>query len=778
MITEKNATAINNSGLGVNRFNLVMTPEVFKVFYSSLYEDKELAVLRELVSNGDDGHTAAGVKGVPVTIHLPTDLVPELVIIDQGIGMSLEDIQSTYTTYGKSTKRDSNDEIGGFGYGAKSPFAISQSFTVQSTKNGITTTFVNFIDDDGPNYTVVSSLHTGQPSGTTVRVPVADPDMQKRLATKAVEGLFELWETPPVVKNSRLTTPPSKIKLIERKDLYFITEINNYASRSITDVASGPFKYRIPVNLLQRVMQLPAYKFLQTAVNASSKIESTETATMIIPRFAVGELELSPSRERIEDSKENEERIRVRLNQIMDTLKIPAITVEQDIDQAFDLVQTHGVKVSDILGRMTDVADYVITFKDKDALIKKILPPRWEATRFNIAAALSQQHYIETIATTSPLAAYADSKLVIPQNLGTVRLLHKPAIPGLGFVHTLAAVLQEAASVSADKSALVATIPINAYNILTRKFRTYTKARWFTKVQTVIIVNPKLKASVSRCFNSGLTNWVDTAYIFTEEDPQQIIPILENTAKYLDCKFTYVLEKDVRAMLKTLPKTTRAAKSTSPTAVAIPCRPIGKMLQGSDNTWSSVDESHVAEVLTYTHVAVCIVDEIRRVNDLIREDVRTVMKFTATNVLYISASDFKNKNHIKTFVEQAKLKAGWSVQEVDTYKVESNVIAYLKSMATGVTFFEEIIAGSLLGKTTLLELYPKAQIIPTYQYSNHKNHFGSFLETDIKAPLLFRCKWLGYVYLSDVKSITQLLDKADVALLKTAITSYTHNRFR
>lgn len=51
-----------------------------------------------------------------------------IIFHDYGCGLSQRRVQDVFTTFGASTKRDNNYEIGGFGLGAKSPLAYADTF--------------------------------------------------------------------------------------------------------------------------------------------------------------------------------------------------------------------------------------------------------------------------------------------------------------------------------------------------------------------------------------------------------------------------------------------------------------------------------------------------------------------------------------------------------------------------------------------------------------------------------------------------------------------------
>jgi sensor histidine kinase regulating citrate/malate metabolism len=78
---------------------------------TDLYSDPELAVIREYSTNALDSHIAAGVDR-PIEITLPNGLSPFFKIRDYGTGMDASDIETIYSKYGASTKRESDTQVG------------------------------------------------------------------------------------------------------------------------------------------------------------------------------------------------------------------------------------------------------------------------------------------------------------------------------------------------------------------------------------------------------------------------------------------------------------------------------------------------------------------------------------------------------------------------------------------------------------------------------------------------------------------------------------------
>jgi len=139
---------------------------------TNLYQDPELAVIREYIANGMDAHTAAGVDE-PVLVYAPTHELPEFRVTDFGVGMSRETMTTIYPMYGASLKSDSNDEIGGFGLGCKVGLAVSSQFTVNTTKDGWNTlAIVQRTDAGKPSLNIISHTKTDDPNGTTVSIPM------------------------------------------------------------------------------------------------------------------------------------------------------------------------------------------------------------------------------------------------------------------------------------------------------------------------------------------------------------------------------------------------------------------------------------------------------------------------------------------------------------------------------------------------------------------------------------------------------------------------------
>lgn len=147
-------------GGGVQAFRISDSAEFFHILSSSLYSDKQLAVVREVLCNAWDSHILTGCEQIPVEVTLTRD---KLIIKDFGPGISPGQIVEIYGTYGNSTKQHDGKQTGGFGLGSKSPFSYVDHFEVISCHEGEKTIY---------KMSLSSAVVGGKPSiATIVTVP-------------------------------------------------------------------------------------------------------------------------------------------------------------------------------------------------------------------------------------------------------------------------------------------------------------------------------------------------------------------------------------------------------------------------------------------------------------------------------------------------------------------------------------------------------------------------------------------------------------------------------
>jgi hypothetical protein len=166
---------------------------------SGLAKDKIGYPIRELATNAWDasrGH---------FEVHLPTALNPVFRVRDFGPGMSAADMKNVYARLYASTKRGSNDEVGGWGLGSKSPYAYlitdngAGSYNVSSYHDGMMRTYVLSLSSQGaPTMRLLAEIPSDEPTGLDVSFSVRREDVREFVA-KARQILWSFNPRPSIL---------------------------------------------------------------------------------------------------------------------------------------------------------------------------------------------------------------------------------------------------------------------------------------------------------------------------------------------------------------------------------------------------------------------------------------------------------------------------------------------------------------------------------------------------------------------------------------------------
>lgn len=155
-------------------FGMSDSAEFFTVLSNTLYRDKKLAVVREVICNGWDAHIFNDRTDIPLEIQLSDQ---ELIIRDFGPGIADDRIVPIYCIYGSSTKVRDESQTGGFGLGSKAPFAYTDHFTVTSCHAGRKIVYAisrgGSATEGKPEIRQIVSVPTEE-SGITVTIPLRE----------------------------------------------------------------------------------------------------------------------------------------------------------------------------------------------------------------------------------------------------------------------------------------------------------------------------------------------------------------------------------------------------------------------------------------------------------------------------------------------------------------------------------------------------------------------------------------------------------------------------
>jgi hypothetical protein len=190
---------IHSNGISnKNQFSIAQTSKMFKILSDSLYSDKVMAVIRELSTNAHDAHVASKNQN-SFKVTLPTQANPNFVVRDYGTGLSQEDMEELYTTYGASNKNDSNDFVGCLGLGSKSPFAYTKSFNTTSYFNGKAYSYIAAMDENGvPSLNLFGISDTNEPNGLEISFAVKQHDFTE--FTNKAKRVYHYFKSRPIIE--------------------------------------------------------------------------------------------------------------------------------------------------------------------------------------------------------------------------------------------------------------------------------------------------------------------------------------------------------------------------------------------------------------------------------------------------------------------------------------------------------------------------------------------------------------------------------------------------
>lgn len=274
---------------------------IFEILRSKMYSNPILAICREVSCNARDAHREVGKPEVPVHIHLPNYLEKYYKIKDFGPGISPDRMVNIFIKYTASTKREDNLQTGGFGLGAKTPFAYSDQFSIVTVHNGIEYNYSCLIDATKVGKLMKGSeTPTNKPNGTEIIIPVKDQDF--KFFADWTELATRHWKVKPIIKGGTINYTTSKN----------IIEGNGWAIQSTTDWQRAA---KMIIDEIEYPLELDSLKKY-----ADSKLIDSARGSFVM-YFGVGELTLSASREQVYLDKPTQDKIRKRMDSIFEEIK-------------------------------------------------------------------------------------------------------------------------------------------------------------------------------------------------------------------------------------------------------------------------------------------------------------------------------------------------------------------------------------------------------------------------------------------------------------------------
>jgi len=251
--------------LAQSEFSITDGSKLIEMILDNAYKDPITATVREICQNASE-------VDPNFTVHLPTDIEPWLAIVDNGTGMSHDDVITYASGLGASTKDGDNTKVGGFGIGMKVPFTMSDQYLIISRYEGKIYTFSAYKDEAGKAQLIEMKQpqDTDEHNGIEVRVPVKADDFT--LVRDKLIAALSYFDPKPE------TNTPVEWEEIEYvstgKDWGLIKGHNNYYRERTSRVIMGNLWYAIDKGLVSEKRHDSCYCILDAGIDLHMDIGS------------------------------------------------------------------------------------------------------------------------------------------------------------------------------------------------------------------------------------------------------------------------------------------------------------------------------------------------------------------------------------------------------------------------------------------------------------------------------------------------------------------------
>lgn len=189
---------MDDFGFDTKEFTVAVNSKTFKILIDGLYTNKIQSIIRELSTNAYDAHLMAGCPERPFKVTLPTALDPVFSIRDYGVSIAHPDVMEMYVKLFESTKDESNEQVGAFGLGSKSPFSYTDSFSVKAYQDGMVRSYVVGYNSKGiPTITHILTEESDEEQGFEVSFPTQYKDYL--LFRQEAFSVLRHFPTQPIV---------------------------------------------------------------------------------------------------------------------------------------------------------------------------------------------------------------------------------------------------------------------------------------------------------------------------------------------------------------------------------------------------------------------------------------------------------------------------------------------------------------------------------------------------------------------------------------------------
>lgn len=252
--------------------------QLFDMVSNNMYKNPIGSIVREITSNCFDSHIEAGVDD-PVIILFDKDEDGAFISFkDVGVGLSPDRVEKIYMKYFNSTKRNTNEQIGAFGLGSKSPFSYTDSFFIKTIFEKRVYSYIFYKSNGKPTLDLLFDDSTEERNGTEIKIYFKT----NKISEDILKFLGEV-----------------KKQLSYFDSVYVIDNLKGYTGYRVVD---NDYKIYEGKNFKLRNKDLfsPQMHIIFGKVPYSIDWDELELAPINIPvglTFDIGDLKVTPSRE-------------------------------------------------------------------------------------------------------------------------------------------------------------------------------------------------------------------------------------------------------------------------------------------------------------------------------------------------------------------------------------------------------------------------------------------------------------------------------------------------
>jgi len=358
------------------------------------YRHKIRTPVQEIISNARDAQRENGNQDRAIKIQLPTKIEPTFIVRDYGVGMDENRIKTIFTSFGASTKNADNSQTGGFGIGAKSPLAYTDSFNIKTYVDGQYWFYVIAkTKDDGIGINLLGTGETNEENGTEVQIPVKPYDTRDFVQAACRCTMF--WDIQPQfnLDAEDLYKVNGGTKISDKFSIFTANNLGSLFNSELIVLVDG-IPYEIDHKTKQDVEQL---RVIEGYLNYNSRAVFT---------LNTGDIDLLQTRESIEDTEKTTLRLTEMAVEEVGNLKAylascftdksleGRLKQFQDVSSKFRRIERHNFEVFKINSSTFLIPDklYTLEYNYEGKTGRVVTPQRHINTNLNKYDMLSFRH--------------------------------------------------------------------------------------------------------------------------------------------------------------------------------------------------------------------------------------------------------------------------------------------------------------------------------------------------------------------------------------------------